>query len=66
MILRKELKILSKKEIFLRTGYHCTPLIHKIIGTEFKGTVRISPGYFNTFYDIETLINVLIEINNSY
>lgn len=59
-------KILSKKEIFLRTGYHCTPLIHKIIGTEFKGTVRISPGYFNTFYDIETLINVLIEINNSY
>ncbi len=56
---------LNKKEIYLRTSYHCAPLIHKIIGTEGMGTVRISPGYFNTFNDIEALINSLIEIYNS-
>ena len=36
---------LNKKEIYLRTSYHCAPLIHKIIGTEGMGTVRISPGF---------------------
>lgn len=55
---------LNNKNIYVRTSYHCAPLIHKIIGTKGKGTVRISPGYFNTFKDIETLINSLIEIYN--
>ncbi|NMM61109.1 aminotransferase class V-fold PLP-dependent enzyme [Clostridium sp. P21] len=47
---------LNEKNIAVRTGYHCAPLIHKVIGTSNKGTVRISPGYFNTFKDIETII----------
>ncbi len=53
---------LNKKDIAVRTGYHCAPLIHNIIGTNKKGTVRISPGYFNTFNDIEILIKNIIEI----
>ena len=56
---------LNNKGIYLRTSYHCAPLIHKIIGTEGKGTVRVSPGYFNTFNDIEVLINSLIKIYNT-
>lgn len=51
--------ILNEKGIAVRTGYHCAPLIHKIIGTENNGTVRISPGYFNTFDDIENIIKAL-------
>lgn len=49
-------RYLNSLDIYLRTSYHCSPLIHKIIGTERIGTVRVSPGYFNTFNDIETFI----------
>jgi cysteine desulfurase family protein len=57
--------LLNKENIAVRTGYHCAPLIHKVIGTEEYGTVRISLGYFNTFDDIEKLINALIYIGNN-
>ncbi|WP_050606693.1 aminotransferase class V-fold PLP-dependent enzyme [Clostridium niameyense] len=48
--------ILNKSSICVRTGYHCAPLIHSIIGTRNKGTVRVSPGYFNTKKDIGLLV----------
>lgn len=51
--------LLNKNNIAVRTGYHCAPLIHTIIGTQKFGTVRISPGYFNNYKDIETFINVI-------
>ncbi|WP_346877015.1 aminotransferase class V-fold PLP-dependent enzyme [Clostridium sp. UBA5712] len=50
---------LNENEIALRTGYHCAPLIHGVIGTEYAGTVRVSPGYFNTFEDIEKLVEAI-------
>ncbi|EHI98521.1 cysteine desulfurase family protein [Clostridium sp. DL-VIII] len=53
---------LDNEEIAVRTGYHCAPLIHKVIGTEYAGTVRVSPGYFNTLYDIEKLLTVIMRI----
>lgn len=53
---------LNKKGIAVRTGFHCAPLIHHIIGTELRGTVRISPGYFNNLEDIEKLISALKDI----
>ncbi|MEL7597805.1 MAG: aminotransferase class V-fold PLP-dependent enzyme, partial [Clostridiaceae bacterium] len=53
---------LNKKGIAVRTGYHCAPLIHSIIGTVNRGTVRISPGYFNSVEDIDDLIKALIYI----
>ncbi|KEI09377.1 cysteine desulfurase [Clostridium sp. K25] len=57
--------ILNKKDICVRTGYHCAPLIHKIIGTQNKGTIRVSPGYFNTKKDIDVLIECILEnVNN--
>lgn len=53
---------LNKKGIAVRTGFHCAPLIHEIIGTCKSGTVRISPGYFNTHGDIESIIKAIKEI----
>jgi len=53
---------LNDEEIAVRTGYHCAPLIHEVIGTEFAGTVRISPGYFNTLFDIERLLESVKKI----
>lgn len=54
--------VLNLKGIGIRNGYHCAPLVHEVIGTKNKGTVRISPGYFNTFEEIEGLVKVLDEI----
>ncbi len=54
--------ILNDKGIAVRTGFHCAPLIHKIIGTYYTGTVRVSPGYFNTFNDIDNIIVALKDI----
>lgn len=34
--------------IMTRPGLHCSPLAHKSIGTFPQGTVRFSPGYFQT------------------
>lgn len=53
---------LNQNNIAVRTGYHCAPLIHPIIGTVNRGTIRISPGYFNTVKDIEEIIKVLNKI----
>jgi cysteine desulfurase family protein len=57
--------MLNKKEIAVRTGFHCAPLIHGVIGTSKWGTVRISPGYFNTHEDIENIIKALKEIHDN-
>ena len=53
---------LNEMEIAVRTGYHCAPLIHETIGTEYAGTVRVSPGYFNTFMEVEELLKAIISI----
>ena len=53
---------LNDAEIAVRTGYHCAALIHKVIGTEYIGTVRISPGCFNTSKDIDEFIKNIIKI----
>jgi len=52
----------NEMEIAVRTGYHCAPLIHEKIGTEYAGTVRVSPGYFNTFVEVEKLLKAIITI----
>lgn len=47
---------LSERNIAVRTGLHCSPMTHKMIGTVETGTVRISPSVFNTREDINKLI----------
>ena len=39
--------------ICCRVGLHCAPEAHGSIGTLPEGTVRLSPGYFNTTEQIE-------------
>lgn len=47
-------------DIAVRSGYHCSPFVHKFIKSEaFKGTVRVSMGAFNTKDEIDTLIDAL-------
>ncbi len=38
-------------DIKVRTGLHCAPVAHKTLGTYPLGTIRLSPGYFNTGID---------------
>ncbi len=52
----------SAFEIAIRPGLHCAPYIHKALGTFPDGTVRISPGPFNTPEHIETLLHALTDI----
>lgn len=56
---------LNEYGIAVRTGYHCTPLIHDVIGTEYAGTVRVSPGCFNIIQDIYELLESIRKIYNS-
>jgi len=46
----------------IRPGLHCAPYIHRSLGTFPDGTVRVSPGLFNSPDDIDHLTRALAEI----
>jgi cysteine desulfurase/selenocysteine lyase len=48
--------------IAVRPGLHCAPYVHRRIGTFPDGTLRLSPGPFNTAAEIDTFITALSEI----
>jgi cysteine desulfurase family protein len=48
--------------IAIRPGLHCAPYVHRALGTFPDGTVRVSPGPFNTEADIDQLAEALAEI----
>lgn len=50
------------KEIAVRAGGHCAPLIHKFFGTERRGIVRASFSHFNTEEQVEVLVEELRSI----
>jgi len=45
--------------ISVRVGLHCAPEAHRTIGTFPGGTVRVSPGWFNTPAEIEVLLSAV-------
>jgi len=49
-------------DIKVRTGLHCAPAAHRTLGTYPLGTVRLSPGYFNTLEEIEATFQALEQI----
>jgi len=49
-------------DIAVRAGLHCAPYVHRSIGSEPDGLVRVSPGPFSTEADIDRLANALAEI----
>lgn len=55
-------QILSAQGIEVRTGLHCAPYAHKVLGTFPDGTVRFSVSYFNTDDDFVKLRQALDHI----
>ncbi len=49
-------------DIAVRAGAHCAPLMHKALGTDSKGAVRFSFGYFNTEDECIKAANAVKEI----
>ena len=52
-------QVLSDYNIATRTGLHCSPEAHKLLGTFPAGTVRFSVGYFNSDDDFKKLREAL-------
>jgi len=53
--------ILASHDIHVRTGYHCAPWLHRHLGTERAGTVRISPGPDVSATDIQRVSAALAD-----
>jgi selenocysteine lyase/cysteine desulfurase len=49
-------------DIAVRPGLHCSPYIHKALGTFPDGTLRVSPGPFTDSSEISALLDALTEI----
>lgn len=47
----------EEKEIAVRAGGHCAPLIHRFFRTEQRGIVRVSFSHANTSKDVEALLD---------
>lgn len=53
---------LNSRDIAVRSGLHCAPSAHRVLGSyERGGTLRLSPGIFTTNREIEMLIENLKE-----
>jgi cysteine desulfurase/selenocysteine lyase len=55
---------LDKLNIAVRAGHHCAPLIHTTFG--IKGSVRASFHIYNTFEDIDRLLDSLAHIQQTF
>ena len=51
-------------DIASRAGLHCAPLMHRELKTFPQGTIRLSPGYFNTAGEIQTAVRAIREIRS--
>ena len=54
----------KKYQIAVRSGLHCSPLIHKSLGTYPKGTVRISFGFGDQKEEVDMFIEALKKVIN--
>ena len=54
----------AKYELAVRAGHHCAALIHRHLNNEaFKGTIRVSLGYFTQPEEIDSLVEALQSIS---
>ena len=56
----------NKYGICIRSGLHCAPLAHKIIGTLDTGTARISLSYLNEFKETDKFYKALVSVCRKY
>ncbi len=55
--------LLGSKQISVRSGLHCAPWSHRWLDTlDIGGSVRVSPGFFNSIEDIKALEDVIRKI----
>ncbi len=57
--------LLNSYGIILRTGLHCSPLIHRELGTGTSGTIRASLSCHTTYDELHALVSALQEICES-
>ncbi len=50
---------LSDRGLETRSGLHCSPLAHATLGIFPQGTLRLSPGFFNTEKDVDEALEIL-------
>ena len=53
---------LNKHGIATRSGYHCAPLIHRKLGTEKTGAVRISLSFLNTQKECDSFFKAMKDL----
>jgi len=53
----------ERYDIATRSALHCAPLAHQTIGTLKQGTVRFSPGIFNTMDQVAECIRALEQLS---
>jgi cysteine desulfurase/selenocysteine lyase len=51
--------------ILSRVGLHCAPAAHRTIGSFPEGTVRLSPGIFNTMEEIDQTLQAIRKVARS-
>ncbi|MEM7203802.1 MAG: aminotransferase class V-fold PLP-dependent enzyme [Planctomycetota bacterium] len=51
--------LLAEANIIVRTGFHCAPWLHRRLGTEAAGTVRVSAGPCTSEADIAAVATAL-------
>lgn len=56
-------EFLDQQGICVRSGLHCAPLYHMKMGTENRGMVRVSFGYFNSIREIDMMARSLKKMN---
>ena len=54
--------LLTDYDIQTRSGGHCAPLMHRALGTEDRGAVRFSFGYFNTPEEVDAAIKAVTDL----
>jgi selenocysteine lyase/cysteine desulfurase len=50
-------------DMAVRPGLHCAALAHRTLGTFPEGTVRVSPGFFNTENEIDSFLKAIKRIS---
>jgi cysteine desulfurase family protein len=50
-------------DIKVRAGLHCAPAAHKTLGTFPLGTIRLSPGHFNTTEEVDFTLEAIKKIS---
>ena len=61
----KVAKYLDEHGICVRAGYQCSPLAHMSLGTFDEGSLRLSPGYYNTTEDVAFTVSVIEQLSKS-